>query len=73
MDPLKEILSLSIPERILMVEAIWDSITRDSKTDIPLTQEQEQEILKRLDRYEKGETTIYSWEEMITKLKSEKK
>jgi putative addiction module component (TIGR02574 family) len=69
-DPLKEILNLSIPERILMVEAIWDSIARDSHVDIPLTQEQENEISIRLERYEKGESTLYTWEEMISKLKS---
>jgi putative addiction module component (TIGR02574 family) len=72
MDSLKETLNLSVPERILTVEAIWDSIARDTSVDIPLTKEQELEIIQRLERYEKGESTTYTWEEMIAKLKSEK-
>ena len=38
---LKEILSLSIPERISIVEAIWDSIAQETYDDIPLTADQE--------------------------------
>lgn len=69
---MKEILKLSIPERILMVEAIWDSIAEETRADIPLTTEQENEIIARLEEYEKGGMKTYTWEELISKLKSEK-
>lgn len=66
---LKDILKLSVAERILLAEAIWDSIA--TETDIELTEAQKREIDKRLSLYEKGETKTYTWEEVKHRLKSE--
>ncbi len=43
--------NLSIGERIRIVEDIWDSIAADQSI-IPLTDEQEAELNRRLDAYE---------------------
>jgi putative addiction module component (TIGR02574 family) len=55
MVQLEEILDLSVAERIQMVEKIWDSID-PAKIEMPATHEQE--LDRRLARYEKGETTF---------------
>jgi hypothetical protein len=47
-----------------------EAMKNNGTDDTPSTQEQE--IVMRLERYEKGESIIYTWEEMIFKLKSEK-
>jgi len=63
---------LSIAERILLVESLWDSIARDSQADIPLTQEQKHELTRRLAAEEAGEITYSSWQEAKRRLLSEK-
>jgi putative addiction module component (TIGR02574 family) len=71
MVDLKEILTLSVPERITIIEKIWDSI--DQETDakhLELTKEREEEILRRLDQYEKGKSKTYTWEEVKSRANS---
>ena len=46
----KDILSLSVPERILLVEDIWDSIA-EIPEEVSLTASQKQELDLRLDAY----------------------
>ncbi|MDR3696988.1 addiction module protein [Mucilaginibacter sp.] len=62
---LKEILDMSVEDRILMVEKIWDSIDR-AQIETPNTHEKE--LDRRLDRYEKGETTFTNWESIRNEL-----
>jgi putative addiction module component (TIGR02574 family) len=47
---LEEILRLSVPERIQLVEEIWDSIV-DSPDALPITEEQRRELDRRLASY----------------------
>ncbi|WP_158855838.1 addiction module protein [Lunatibacter salilacus] len=67
---LKDILKLSVAERIFLVEAIWDTLPEE--TEIEFTEAQKKEIDRRLDLYEKGETKTYSWEEVKQSLKLSK-
>jgi len=55
-----EILKLSISERILLVEDIWDSIA-EAPEEIALTQAQEQELDARLDAYHRNPTEGSPW------------
>ena len=52
-----------------MIEKIWDSIDH---TNIPVPVNHEQELDKRLARYEKGETTFVSWSEIKAELNAAK-
>lgn len=45
-----DILGLSVPERIQLVEDIWDSIAEVPEA-IPLTEEEKAELDRRLDAY----------------------
>ncbi len=65
MIQLQEILEMSVAERILIVERIWDSINPD---DIPLSGAQEQELDARMARYEQGHTKFFSWGEIKNEL-----
>ena len=51
MDPLNipEIAGLSIPEKILLVEDLWDSIARD-ETQIPVPESHRAELDRRAER-----------------------
>ncbi|HZX59502.1 MAG TPA: addiction module protein [Mucilaginibacter sp.] len=70
MIKLQEILDLSVAERILMIEKIWDSLEHD---DIEISAGHKQELDRRLDRYKKGETNFVSWSEIKSELDSYKK
>ena len=48
---LPEIANLSTPEKILLVEDLWDSIAADQQA-LQLTAEQRAELDRRLDAYE---------------------
>ena len=64
-----EILEMSVAERILMIEKIWDSI--DPNT-ISLSDAHQQELDKRLKRYENGETSFVSWDSIKKELNTAK-
>lgn len=59
-----DILKLSIPERILLVEAIWDSIASDSSQAYTLSPEQIIILEEELKAYAKDQEEGSSWEEV---------
>jgi putative addiction module component (TIGR02574 family) len=68
MVKVEEILQLSAEERISIIEMIWDSLDSEQGDDL-LTQEQQAEINRRIERHERGESKIVSWEEIESRLK----
>ena len=68
---LKQILKLSVPERILLVEAIWDSI-ESSNYSVKLTKEQENILKDRLEDYKKNPDEGSSWEEVKKRIRKKK-
>lgn len=67
--PLTEVLELSVSERILLVEDIWDSIAAVPES-VPLTDAQKQELERRLDAYHKNPAIGSPWEEVISRIKA---
>lgn len=59
----EEIKKLSIPERILLVEDIWDSIARDNES-FNLSQSQIDELDKRSRSFDENPSQGRSWEEI---------
>jgi putative addiction module component (TIGR02574 family) len=64
-----EIMEMSVAERILMIEKIWDSIDANS---IELSDSHKQELDRRLERYQKGETSFVSWSDIKSELNAAK-
>lgn len=58
-----EIKRLSISERILLVEEIWDSIA-DENESFQLSQAQKEELEKRSESFAKTKDLGRSWEEI---------
>ena len=74
MVSIQEILKLSINERILLAETIWDSIVLDERLkseDLPISEAQKEELLSRLRDFESGKSKTYSWEEVKAFIKGE--
>lgn len=66
---LDQIKRLSISERILIVEDIWDSMAL-SKEELPITEKQKKELGKRLKDYKKNPNDGASWEEVKNRITS---
>ena len=64
-----EILEMSVAERILIIEKIWESIDPNA---IATPASHEKELDRRLDRYEKGETSFVSWAAIKSELNAAK-
>jgi len=65
---LKDILNLSVSERILIVEAIWDSISENEET-IALSEETRQLLDDRLIAHQNNPNEGSSWEEVKSRIK----
>ncbi len=64
---LSDILQLSIPERIQLAEDIWDSIAAFPDA-VALTDEQRQELDRRLELQAQNPNEGISWHELKTSL-----
>jgi putative addiction module component (TIGR02574 family) len=60
-------LNLSIPERIQLVEEIWDTIAAEADT-VELTEEEKRIIDERLEAYHRNPKAGFPWESVYQKL-----
>ena len=67
-DLLEKAMQLPIPERIKLVEDIWDSIAAVPEA-IKLTDERMAEVERRLEDYRKDPTRVVPWEEAKKRLR----
>lgn len=68
---ISDILELSVSERILAVEDIWDSIA-EVPDSISLSKAQRKELDKRLEAYRKNPDAGSPWEEVKARILSTK-
>ena len=68
---LEQLLSLSVEERIQLVEAIWDSIA-DRPDSLPVTGAQRAELDRRLAAHRKDPGATRSWPQVRDELKRKK-
>ncbi len=54
---------LSVEDRLLLVEEIWDSIAQTPQA-MSLTEHQQQELERRLQKHERNPDDVVSWEEV---------
>ncbi len=62
-------LTLSIPERIQLVEDIWDTIAAEAQS-IELTEDEKKTIDKRLEAYHKNPDSGSPWEDVYKRILS---
>ena len=66
-----EIEKLSLPEKILLVEDLWDSIAAH-EAHVPLPQSHAEALNERLERYESAPGSLLSLEELQSRVKKRK-
>ncbi len=64
-----DIIELSVPERILLVEEVWDSIAEIPEA-VPLTSDQRVELDRRVEAYYRNENAGSPWEEVKNRILS---
>lgn len=64
---LADVLELSVPERIQLVEDIWDTIATVPQP-LPLTELQREELDRRLEEYQKHPEDGSPWEEVKSRI-----
>jgi putative addiction module component (TIGR02574 family) len=62
---------LSVAERIIVVEEIWDSIAAE-QASLPVTPAQQEELDRRLEAYGESPTAGAPWEKVKSRLRAEK-
>ena len=63
----EDVLGLPIPEREKIAEAIWESLV-EVEGAFALSQEQEEELDRRLALYESDPTAVSSWQEVRSRI-----
>ena len=63
-----DILKLSIPERIILVEEIWDTIVSEYDNDLEITNMEKKLIDQRLDSYQKNPEKISEWKNVYNRI-----
>jgi len=67
-----EINSLNLPQKLILVEDIWDSIALDSGK-LPLPEWQKKELAKRYNEYNQGKLELHDWQDVHNKLREKHK
>ncbi len=65
--PASDYRKLSIPERLELVEDIWDSIAQDAEV-FPLSDEQKAELDRRLEAHRRDPESAIPWTEVRREL-----
>jgi putative addiction module component (TIGR02574 family) len=66
--PAIDIAKLSPEERLRLIEDLWESL-RSRPDAVPLTRAQRDELDRRLDELDRGETETLPWEEVKRRLR----
>ncbi len=70
-NDIPEITKLSMPEKILLVEDLWDSISSDESM-VPVPQSHMDELDRRLKRHESAGGRLLSIEELQARIEKRK-
>jgi putative addiction module component (TIGR02574 family) len=65
--PARDYRKLPIPERLQLVEEIWNSIAEDAKV-LPLTDDQRAELDRRWAEHERDPSTAIPWDQVRSEL-----
>ncbi|MFM2429513.1 MAG: hypothetical protein RLZZ511_726 [Cyanobacteriota bacterium] len=69
---LNQIKTLDLNDRIQLVQAIWDTIA-DEQEYPDLTDEEKQELDRRIDEHDADPDNVLTWEELKSSIKSKKR
>ena len=63
-DDIPEIARLTVPEKILLLEDLWDSIASEGSS-VPVPQSHRDELDRRLSEYEKDPGRLLTFDDLL--------
>jgi len=63
-----EIRKLSLPQKLILAQDIWDSIALE-KGNLPMPEWQKSELQKRHMQYQQGELELHDWQDVHEELR----
>ncbi len=66
---IRETDNLGLPEKLTLVESIWDSIARNN-AELPMQEWQKSELDKRYSDYKNGELKLHDWKGVHEELRN---
>lgn len=69
---IREIDNLSLSEKLILVEDIWDSIARNN-AELPLPEWQKTELDRRYSDYKNGKLKLHNWDVIHEELRNKYK
>ena len=63
-----EINKLSLPQKLILAQDIWDSISRDSGK-LTMPEWQKNELDKRYEHYKQGKMELHNWQDVHSELR----
>lgn len=63
-----EINKLSLPQKLILAQDIWDSISRDSGK-LTMPEWQKNELEKRYEHYKQGKMKLHNWQDVHSELR----
>lgn len=67
-ETLSELTSLPVPDRLRVVESLWDSIEPD--TPLSPSPEQRDEIYRRIEAHEANPNEVLTWDQVLDRLRT---
>ena len=64
----RELETLSVDERLSLIERVWDSLS-ESSPDVPIADSQRKELDRRIDEMEREEPVGIPWEDLLEEIK----
>jgi putative addiction module component (TIGR02574 family) len=68
-NDIPEIARLTVPEKILLLEDLWDSIAAD-ESSVPVPQSHREELDRRLAQYEKNSGSLLTLDDLRGRIKA---
>jgi putative addiction module component (TIGR02574 family) len=68
-DDIPEIARLTVPEKILLLEDLWDSIAAD-EASVPVPQSHREELDRRLAQYEKDPGSLLTLDDLRERIEA---
>jgi putative addiction module component (TIGR02574 family) len=65
--PIKQLLALSVAERIQLIDDLWESVAADSE-GIPISEAQLKEARRRLEEHRADPSSAIPWEQLRREL-----
>lgn len=63
---ISQLTSLSVEERLQVVEAVWNSL---ESVPVTMSPEQREELNRRVDAYEADPSRVLSWDQLLERLR----